>query len=114
MTNTISPCLHCTRVKDAQNCENKNCKPWRQWFLERWEYTRRLYRKGMDQCSGKPGVPLGGRRYCQPHQITAYLQEDPCQRCKLPRDLCHTPCKLRTQWEAVQKEVTDELESRSH
>ena len=107
MTNPISPCLHCTRVRDPEACENKNCKTWRQWFAGRWEYTRKLYRAGMDRCQKKRGVPLGGCRYASPHTTEAYLQTDPCDRCKLPKALCNTPCKVRTDW----SEVKHELES---
>ena len=31
-----SPCLTCVRVEDPANCENKNCKVWREWFLKKW------------------------------------------------------------------------------
>lgn len=34
------PCKSCTRVKDPENCENKSCKDWQQWFLDRWETMR--------------------------------------------------------------------------
>lgn len=114
MTNTISPCQHCTRVRDPQNCENKNCKPWREWFFAQWEQTRKLYRKGMDTGSSKGGVPLGGERYASPHQITEYLHTEPCAVCKLPRELCHAPCKRLLEWKLLKKEVTHELESGSH
>lgn len=30
------PCLTCTKVKDPENCENKSCKEWREWFLKKW------------------------------------------------------------------------------
>ena len=30
------PCKGCTRVKDPENCENKRCQAWQEWFLERW------------------------------------------------------------------------------
>lgn len=32
-----SPCLTCTRVKDPRNCENKTCKLWQEWFMQRWQ-----------------------------------------------------------------------------
>ena len=113
MTDVISPCLHCTRVRDPQNCENKNCKPWREWFFAQWEQTRKLYRKGMDYTTQKQGIPLGGQRYCSPHRVTEYLQTDPCEVCKLPGELCDKPCQQKIQWEQVHKEVANELESGS-
>ena len=38
-----SPCLSCTRVACPGDCENKACKEWKQWFLNRWD---RIYRFG--------------------------------------------------------------------
>ena len=35
-----SPCVTCTRVKDPENCENKSCQVWREWFIRRWEEIR--------------------------------------------------------------------------
>ena len=114
MTDSISPCQYCTRVKDPQNCENKNCKPWREWFFTQWEQTRKRYRKGMDTIGVKRGVPLGGERYEAPHRVTEYLNTNPCDACKLPRELCHKACKQLLEWKQIQKEVTHELESRSN
>ena len=109
--NELSPCLHCTRVKNHRNCENKNCKPWQKWFAGSWENTRRLFRRGMDVAPALPaGVPLGGRRYDSPHRTTEYLETDPCDRCKLSSDLCHTPCRARLNWCETRKKVRDELE----
>ena len=30
------PCLTCKMVKDPDNCENKSCQAWREWFMEKW------------------------------------------------------------------------------
>ena len=35
------PCKTCTFVKDPKNCENKNCREWVQWFIDRWEAMRK-------------------------------------------------------------------------
>ena len=43
-----SPCLTCTRVKDPGNCENKQCKVWREWWLKKWEEIRNGKRKAAD------------------------------------------------------------------
>ena len=40
---TPSPCLTCTRVADPKDCENKQCKPWSQWFLSRWDLIHGYY-----------------------------------------------------------------------
>ncbi len=39
-----SPCLKCNRVKDPKNCENKNCNPWRNWFLKSWNSIHGFYK----------------------------------------------------------------------
>ena len=113
MKDVLSPCTHCTRVKDSQNCENKNCKPWRKWFFAQWEETRKLYRKGMDHPRQTQGIALGGQRYCSPHRITEYLQTDPCTICKLPAELCDKECKQKLQWKQANEEVANELENGS-
>ena len=38
-----SPCLTCTRVTHPEDCENKKCNDWRQWFLRRWAQIRMDY-----------------------------------------------------------------------
>ena len=37
------PCEGCCRVPDPAACNNKECSPWRCWFLQRWEQTRRQW-----------------------------------------------------------------------
>lgn len=62
----ISPCVTCGRVKDPENCENKHCKLWKGWFLNRWELLRigicrqleRLDAQQVEQCL-HPRVPAG-------------------------------------------------------
>lgn len=95
-----SPCLSCTRVKDPENCENKHCKPWQAWFLQRWSLIHRYPREKMEQAELKPvGVKVGGRVYAAPHQVEAYRKNDPCKECLCPKDLCASPCPLRRAWE---------------
>lgn len=36
-----SPCITCQRVMDPQDCENKNCQVWREWFLFKWNEIRK-------------------------------------------------------------------------
>ena len=101
-----SPCLTCTRVVDPANCENKNCQVWRQWFIGRWDRLRGLSRQLRQTCQPEPaGVPLGGRHYASPDQVTRYLETDPCRSCPCPRDLCATPCRVRLRWEDARNEV---------
>ncbi len=101
-----SPCLSCSRVADPASCENKNCQAWRNWFLARWELFRSYPRRKKELLPAQPeGVPLGGEHYAMPHQVQAYLYQDPCSKCKCPRDLCIAPCRVRRAWDAAREEV---------
>lgn len=41
-----SPCETCTKVDNPKNCESKQCKEWRQWWIKRWELIRIFARMG--------------------------------------------------------------------
>lgn len=100
-----SPCATCTRVRDPQNCENKTCKDWQAWFLDRWETMRENVRKDIQNAPvTEAGIPLGGHFYAHPHRVQAYLQEKPCIRCQCPRALCQEACQARKIWNDRQKE----------
>lgn len=102
-----SPCLECTRVRDPQNCENKLCKDWQAWFIDRWEAMRAHVRAQMDAAPAQDiGIPLGGNRYASPHRVREYLMCDPCIRCLCPKDQCGVPCPARKRWEQMRNEVT--------
>lgn len=32
-----SPCENCTRVAKPEECGNKGCVAWKEWFMNRWE-----------------------------------------------------------------------------
>ena len=49
---SVSPCEHCTRVRDPGACENKSCKVWKAWFLRRWAA---IYGFGRVYGAGKKG-----------------------------------------------------------
>ena len=101
-----SPCLHCTRVRDPKNCENKTCKDWQAWFIDRWNTMRAHVRSEIGTAAMKEeGVPLGGYRYPSAHQLPQYLQTDPCSTCPCPKDACHTPCPVKAAWDETQREV---------
>lgn len=101
-----SPCLQCTRVRDPQNCENKLCKDWQAWFIDRWESMRDQVRAEMDQAPMEDiGIPLGGRRYASPHRVQEYISQDPCQRCLCPKDHCRIPCSSKEAWLEMQRRV---------
>ncbi len=40
-----SPCTGCSRVDNWEKCDNKNCKLWQRWFLNRWEQLRKAMGK---------------------------------------------------------------------
>ena len=104
--NEGSPCRSCTRVRDPQNCENKNCRSWQSWFIRRWDQIRTAPRQQVDAtrpCAA--GVNIGGQHYAMPHQVRQYLQDDPCESCVCPRELCDTPCRVRRIWEKTRNEV---------
>lgn len=106
VTGTTSPCMDCLRVKDPQNCENKNCKVWQKWFLYRWAQIRAYPWQAMEQQPLKPvGIPLGGHTYCHPDQKRAYIASDPCRTCQCPASLCAGPCKVRRVWEEAKGEI---------
>lgn len=105
MKKVPSPCLTCTRVRDPEQCENKACSVWRAWFIARWDSLRSSPRLAMEQARMEPvGVSLGGRIYAPPHQVREYLEEDPCEKCLCPKDLCTGPCRVRRAWEEAKGE----------
>ena len=44
-----SPCLTCSRVRSAADCENKQCRQWQIWFLGRWKQINGYYKKYMQE-----------------------------------------------------------------
>ena len=101
-----SPCLQCTRVRDPKNCENKLCKDWQAWFIDRWESMRDFVRSEIEQApTQEVGIPLGGRIYAHPHRVQEYMQQDPCQRCLCPKDRCEVPCPSKEAWLKMQRKV---------
>jgi hypothetical protein len=94
-----SPCVNCIRVKDPVNCENKLCKDWQAWFIDRWETMRETVRAEMERDPlVEFGVPLGGEKYASPHRVHTYLDTDPCSQCLYPKDHCHAPCPGKQVW----------------
>lgn len=101
-----SPCLRCTRVADPRRCDNKLCKPWRAWFLQRWSLIHNYPRAEMEKDDLKEvGVNVGGRTYAPPHRVREYLEKDPCKSCVCPKDLCSTPCRVKRAWEERKGEM---------
>ena len=99
-----SPCETCIRVRDPQACENKNCKDWQAWFLDRWETMRQTVRHQIQNAPvTETGIPLGGRFYVQPNRIQTYLKENPCLRWQCPKALCQETCRAKQIWNMRQK-----------
>ena len=93
-----SPCLTCTRVRDPKNCENKTCRDWQAWFIDRWEAMRENVRREMNTAQlQETGIPLGGHLYTHPDRVRGYLENDPCKSC--PFGHCQIPCVVRKAWE---------------
>lgn len=71
------PCTNCRRTEDPGQCDNKDCRQWRAWFLQSWEQLRRRY------------LP----------------EEDPCQLCSCPAQMCVVPCSQKLEWQKKQEEA---------
>ncbi len=102
----ISPCLKCTRVANPRDCEDKDCKVWREWFTKQWDDMRvqtRLAREHLPM--EKEGVNIGGVTYALPHRVHSYLDNDPCQTCLCPKDLCRLPCRAKRGWTKAREDV---------
>ena len=103
-----SPCLQCSRVKSPANCENKLCKDWQFWFIDRWEAMRKNIRVEMESAPVREiGVPLDGLLYSSPHRVREYLRVDPCQRCLCPKEHCHHPCPAKEAWLRIKSGVCE-------
>ena len=102
----ISPCLRCTRVAQPRECENKNCKLWRSWYIQKWDDMRKRQRLAMERLDvEREGVCIGGEVYALPHRVKGYLETDPCEKCLCPRDLCVVPCKIKRSWKQAREDV---------
>lgn len=100
--NYPSPCLRCERVPEPEKCDNKECRPWRQWFLDRWELIHRYPRAQAQQAQLEPvGINIGGTVYAAPHTVRAYLSQNPCDSCVCTSDMCTSPCPERLAWESA-------------
>ena len=101
----VNPCLSCTLVRDPENCQNKNCVAWQQWFIRRWDQLRLACRREMEELELTPiGVNIGGSYYTPAHRRLEYLRNNPCDNCLCPKDLCQTPCLLRRTWDDAREE----------
>lgn len=103
---SVSPCMRCTRVANPRDCDNKDCKVWRSWFVEKWDALRIQPRLEIERREKEmEGVVIGGVRYAMPHRVRSYLEKDPCQGCVCPRDLCVLPCRVKRDWMKAREDV---------
>lgn len=101
-----SPCVNCTRVACPRECENKNCRPWQEWFVGKWNNMRTEVRLDIERRPREQeGMCIGGRIYALPHRVDHYLHTDPCENCLCPRDLCVIPCRTKRDWLAARQDV---------
>lgn len=76
------PCLRCTRVPSPDCCNDKNCRLWQAWFINRWDALRLSAQAVKEQ---------------------TYMACDPCVACLCPKKLCDTPCRMKRVWSAAQE-----------
>ena len=99
-----SPCETCTSVVVPRRCDNKECPVWRAWWLERWEQIRSCVRARLNM----PPVEDPAKdkfQYDTPEHVRRYLKEKPCEKCQVPKDLCHGACRSLRRWEEFRKEI---------
>lgn len=100
------PCNRCNKVADPRQCENKECRQWQSWFIEKWNTMRVAPRLDIERRPREmEGVCIGGRYYAMPHRVNRYLHNDPCQTCMCPRDLCVIPCRVKRDWQAAREDI---------
>lgn len=39
------PCKNCDRVKNPEDCQNKSCQTWQDWFTYQWSLFNSFYEK---------------------------------------------------------------------
>lgn len=101
-----SPCVRCTKVSDQRNCDNKDCRLWQKWFIEKWDALRVVPRLQMEKTPRQlEGICIGGKYYALPHRVNSYLHTDPCDNCLCPRDLCVLPCRIKRDWQAAREDI---------
>lgn len=110
---TGKPCEVCTRVRRPEDCENKTCKEWQQWFIERWDAMRSSVLQS-DAGESRMGdtIRVGGTEYHHPDQTRRFLAVNPCHKCIRAATLCAGACDTKKAWIAA-KERINELETGS-
>lgn len=112
-TYAYKPCLTCQRVRDPENCENKICRDWQGWFIDRWEDMRaRVILEAHGKGIEGDMISVGGTQYHHPNNVRQFLETDPCLRCPWNGGLCPGACEARNVWLEA-KERVNELESGS-
>ena len=103
MTN---PCMRCTKVDNPAQCDDKDCRLWQQWFIERWNRMRVIPRLEIEnRPKQQEGICIGGKYYALPHRIDSYINTDPCDSCLCPRDMCVIPCRVKRDWQNARESI---------
>ena len=111
--NTGKPCETCQRVRDPKDCENKLCREWRAWFIDRWETMRTNIKHDDCEVSIRADtVSVGGTKYHHPDQVRKFMATNPCLHCIRSNGLCVRTCQVKKTWNE-EREKMRELESRS-
>ena len=92
---SFSPCKTCRLVNNAFACDNINCSRWQSWWKNEWERTRLLFRAAMD--APAPNNPFAFQ-YDTPEHVRRYMAEDPCEKCKIPKNFCGASCMSKKRW----------------
>ena len=98
-----SPCFTCTRVPDPRACDNKECRPWRQWFIDRWALIHaygQLNLPTLDPCAKHDTESSRGLK-----RTIQQTGKDPCEECICPKDFCAVPCKSKRMWQEQKEDV---------
>lgn len=100
------PCRVCCLVKNPAACENKECRPWRMWFINTWNRRRsEVLREIGGEAQVLQGVSVGGRRYYNPDDLRQYLENNPCAPCPMGRGNCKSPCRVKQNWEIAKEKA---------
>lgn len=101
-----SPCSTCDKVPDPQACENKECRPWRQWFMYRWALIHAWGCYHLKQSDLQSADETAGEKVrTSQDRSRSYLSKDPCDGCICPKDLCSTPCRDKRIWQQRREDV---------
>ena len=111
--NSQKPCEACQRVRNPKDCENKLCREWQAWFIDRWEAMRaNIMHADCGIAIQADTVSVGGTKYHHLDQVRRFMETNPCLHCIRSNGLCARPCQVKRTWNE-EKEKMRELENGS-